>query len=177
VCDALQDRGKPLVFFAQLQSIRGECTLPRMEKKSLFEQQIAGYQITLWEDGNVHIHKEKSLIGKGSLDSVVLTQWNEAHLDGCSARLGKNPDETQLIYDQIDDALSLALAENDALRSQLCIPRNAKQLEIIAEDWSERLTPEEKKALDSEALQQKLSRAEYLSAEQAKLVLAHISKL
>jgi hypothetical protein len=151
-----------------------------MEKKSLFQQQVSGFLIDLFSDGSVSIQKDGKLIGQGTLDSVVLTQWGEAHLDGCNARLGKDPEDTEEIYDQIDDVLSLAIHENKELASQLFLPRNKKQLELIAENWLDQLTPTEKQELAQnrvDPLQQKLQKAEFLSPEQVQAVIAKLGVL
>jgi hypothetical protein len=151
-----------------------------MDNQTLFQQTIAGYRITLFADGRVSLHKGENLVGEGSLDSIVLTQWGEAHLDGCTARLGKDPEETEEIYDQIDDALSLALIEDQSLSAKLFLLRNNKQLRQLAEHWVERLTPADKQAILqnlAEPLQQKIRKAEFLSPEQAKDLLARMAVL
>lgn len=151
-----------------------------MENKTLFQQTIAGYRVTLFSDGRISLHKGDTPIGEGSLDSVVLTQWGEAHLDGCNARLGKNPDETEEIYNQIDDALSAALTDDETLSSQLFLSRNNKQLRQLAEHWAEQLTPAEQQAVllnHADPLQQKIRKAEYLSPEQAKDLIDRLAVL
>jgi hypothetical protein len=151
-----------------------------METNTLFQQQISGYRVTLYTDGRVSLHKGETLIGEGSLDSVVLTQWGEAHLDGCNARLGKTSEETEEIYDQIDDALSAALLGDAALSSRLFLARDNKQLRQMAERWAEQLTLADRQTIlqhNADPLQQKIRKAEYLSPEQAKDLIDRLAVL
>ena len=151
-----------------------------MENKTLFQQQVSGYQVTLYTDGRVTLHKGETPIGEGSLDSVVLTQWGEAHLDGCNARLGKSPDESEEIYEQIDDALTIALTEDEPLAAQLFLARDNKQLRQLAERWAEQLSPADAQAIlqnNADPLQQKIRKAEYLSPTQAKDLIDRLAVL
>lgn len=149
-----------------------------MPKKMLVEANAAQYRVELYEDGSVSLYQKEKQIGEGRLDTVVLREWGEAHLVDCEVKLGKTVDETQEIYDEIDDVLSSALLD-PKIEGALQIPRDPGQLQALADLWLEAMSPEQKKKLLEEGaalLREEISRKEHLPPQQIDTLLALIEK-
>jgi hypothetical protein len=146
----------------------------------LLEAEVAGYRVELRKDGVVAISGPRGRVGEGRLDTVVLREWGEAHVVDCDARLGKTPDETTEIYEEIDDVLSAALADDPTLAARLAIPRNARQLDALAAEWADRMSPEDAariRAAGAAPWGDRITAAEHLPAEQTPALLARLEAL
>src|SRR5690349_14058170 len=119
----------------------------------LVQAKAAQYRIELYEDGSVLLFKENKRVGEGRLDTVVLREWSEAHLVDCEVKLGQDADETQEIYDEIDDALSSALLD-PKISQKLQIRRDTRQLSELADLWVESMSPAQKEKIKQEGASQ-----------------------
>jgi hypothetical protein len=140
----------------------------------LFTGETSGITVSLFSDGSVRLRTSQGKEAQGRLDTVVLREWNEAHLVDCEARLDSDPDENEALLEDIDDLLSAALQDDPGCKAGLQIPRSREQVRELVDLVGERLTAPEKAQLLKDGpgvLTERLAREEFLSLEQARTVL------